>query len=96
MRTTFAIIAIAGVWAALDVSGYAQGGSTSKVAADASQPQEQSVELAPEVKLEFRPQQPIPRITASPIVVSPVLCSPDGTPFVDFPDMSDFKVHAIY
>lgn len=96
MRTTFAIIAIAGVWAALDVSGYAQGGSTSKVAADASQPQEQSVELAPEVKLEFRPQQPIPGITASPIVASPVLCSPDGTPFVDFPDMSDFKVHAIY
>jgi hypothetical protein len=39
---------------------------------------------------------PIPGVAASPVFVSPILCSPEGTPFVDYPQMPEFRAHTIY
>lgn len=50
----------------------------------------------PVVKLEFKAQPPIPGISASQVFSTPVLCSPEGTPFVDYPQPPFFMEHVIY
>jgi hypothetical protein len=47
-------------------------------------------------KLDFKAGPVIPGVTASPVIVEPVQCAPDGMPFLDFPSIPDFKTHVIY
>ena len=53
-------------------------------------------EQLPIEKLEFKSQPPIPGAEASPAFVGPIVCSPDGIPFVDFLQPPDYMRHVIY
>jgi hypothetical protein len=59
-------------------------------------PEEDSIEQLPSFKLDFKPQPAIPGVVASPAFVLPIVCSSDGIPFVDFPDLSDPPQQTIY
>ena len=52
--------------------------------------------VIPVVKLDFKSHPAVAGATASPVYVSPILCSPDGVPFVDFPQPPDFMEHALF
>src|ERR1039457_6702379 len=55
--------------------------------------EEESTAQISSFKLDFKPQPAIPGVVASPIFVSPVQCSPEGIPFIDYPQMPDFLEH---
>lgn len=47
-------------------------------------------------KLDFETQPAIPGVPASAVFISPILCSTDGIPFVDFPQPPDYMSQTIY
>lgn len=49
----------------------------------------------PVINLEFKPHDPIPGAHGSSAFVSPIVCSPDGVPFVSFIDTKSFGPQAI-
>jgi hypothetical protein len=59
-------------------------------------PVEDSLAQLPSFKLDFKPQPAIPGVVASPVFVLPVVCSSDGVPFVDFPDLTDPPQQTVY
>jgi hypothetical protein len=58
--------------------------------------QEGGTPQIPVLKLDFKTQPPVPGAPALPVIVSPILCSPDGVPFLDAPQPPDFMDHAVY
>jgi hypothetical protein len=93
--------AVAGWWASV---GYSQSGKDMKgpgFANVAQEPgsaihdQEQSSPI-PGLQVEFKPQGTIPGVAASPALSLPILCSPDGTPFISVPEPPAYTTQTVY
>ena len=56
----------------------------------------QSEPSIPVVSLTFKAEPAIPGAPSSSVFTSPIACSTDGVPFVDFPLPPDYMSHAIY
>jgi hypothetical protein len=67
---------------------------TEKPGSLAGQPEDPVAQM-PVIKLEFKAHDPIPGAHGSSAFVSPIICSPDGVPFVSFIDPSSFGPQAI-
>ena len=50
----------------------------------------------PAYVLEFRAGPAIPRLTASPVISLPILCSPDGTPYIGVPEPPMYSERTIH
>jgi len=58
--------------------------------------QEEAVPRVPVLKLDFKTQPAIPGAPALSVIVFPILCSPDGVPFLDAPQPPDYIDHAVF
>jgi hypothetical protein len=58
--------------------------------------QEEGTLQTPALKLDFKAQPPIPGAPALSVIAFPILCSPDGVPFLDAPQPPDYMDHAAY
>ncbi len=50
----------------------------------------------PVERLEFKPQGLVPGIEASAAIMLPILCAPDGTPFISVPQPPTYFTQAVY
>lgn len=66
-----------------------------KIPPDAEAPESLALPI-PVVKLDFKVQSTISGAASSPAFVEPILCSPDGIPFVEFLQPPDFRERTIY
>lgn len=51
--------------------------------------------MVPVVHLEFKAQDDVPGVNSSPVISSPILCSPDSVPFVSVSEPPDYVSQTI-
>lgn len=58
--------------------------------------QSEGLDAIPAVHVEYKPNNDIPGVNSSPVISSPILCSPDGIPFVSVPEPPDYTTQTVY
>ncbi|MGH9606731.1 MAG: hypothetical protein ACRD3N_13660 [Terracidiphilus sp.] len=63
---------------------------------DSAQLEQLQPEAVPTIPIEFKPQGAIPGVMALPAISMPILCSPDGTPFISAPEPPTYIEQSVF